>query len=127
MVRRANSSSRARLMSNSAAAVRRKYGGQSRDEPHNIGGDTSVQKITTFLWYDDQAEVDRYWEKLSEAGEPGPCGWLKDRWGLSWQITPNVLLDMLQDKDSERANRVIQAMLQMHKIDIAGLQKAYDG
>ncbi|MCB0232515.1 MAG: VOC family protein, partial [Anaerolineae bacterium] len=64
---------------------------------------------------------------LSEGGEPGPCGWLKDRFGLSWQINPIVLGQMLGDEDRERAGRVMQAMLKMGKIEIAELQRAYDG
>ncbi len=73
----------------------------------------------------DQEEVDYYWNKLSEGGEEGPCGWLKDKYGLSWQVTPRVLIELLQDEDREKANRVMQAMLQMGKIDIAKLQEAY--
>lgn len=76
---------------------------------------------------ESQEEVDLLWEKLSEGGEPGPCGWLKDRFGLSWQINPIVLGQMLGDEDRERAGRVMQAMLKMGKIDIAELQRAYDG
>ncbi|HOD13356.1 MAG TPA: VOC family protein [Spirochaetota bacterium] len=75
-----------------------------------------------------QKEIDYYWEKLSEGGEEGQCGWLKDRYGLSWQIVPARLGEMMQDRDPERANRVMQAMLAMKKIDItifkAGLQQA---
>lgn len=75
-----------------------------------------------------QEEVDFLWEKLSEGGgEPGPCGWINDRFGLSWQINPVVLGQMLGDADPERAGRVMQAMLQMTKIDIAELRRAYDG
>ena len=74
-----------------------------------------------------QEEVDAYWEKLSADGEQGQCGWLKDKFGLSWQVNPTVLGQMLQDKDPDKANRVMQAMLKMHKIDIATLKKAYDG
>lgn len=73
-----------------------------------------------------QKEVDELWEKLSERGEQGPCGWLKDKYGLSWQIVPSILGKLLGDKDAAKANRVMNAMLQMKKIDIAGLQKAYD-
>ena len=73
-----------------------------------------------------QDEVDRLWAALSEGGEPGPCGWLKDRFGLSWQVVPSVLGEMLQDQDRARANRVMQAMLQMNKMDIAALKRAYD-
>lgn len=74
-----------------------------------------------------QKEVDYFWEKLSEGGEPGPCGWLKDKFGLSWQVVPAILPKLLQDEDHERANRVMQAMLQMSKIDIAKLERAYAG
>ena len=72
-----------------------------------------------------QDEVDDLWEQLSEGGKPERCGWLKDKFGLSWQIIPTVLTDLLQDKDPEKSQRVMKAMLQMTKIDIAGLQKAY--
>jgi len=75
---------------------------------------------------EDQSEVDDLWQKLSDGGEEGPCGWLKDRYGLSWQIVPTVLGQMLQDRDPKKAERVMAAMLQMKKIDIAGLKKAYD-
>ena len=73
-----------------------------------------------------QEEVDGLWQKLSEGGEEGPCGWLKDRFGLSWQIVPTILIEMLKDKDPEKAKRVTQAMLQMKKIDIEALKRAYD-
>jgi predicted 3-demethylubiquinone-9 3-methyltransferase (glyoxalase superfamily) len=73
-----------------------------------------------------QDEVDRYWDGLCEGGQPGPCGWLKDRFGLSWQIVPVALGQMLGDPDPERSRRVMQAMLQMRKLDIAGLRKAYE-
>ena len=73
-----------------------------------------------------QAEVDEYWTKLSAGGEEGPCGWLKDKFGLSWQVVPSVLPKMLSDKDPAKANRVMAAMLQMTKIDLNGLQQAYD-
>jgi predicted 3-demethylubiquinone-9 3-methyltransferase (glyoxalase superfamily) len=74
-----------------------------------------------------QEEVDTYWEKLSEGGEPGPCGWLKDRFGLSWQITPGILGEMLGDSSPERSRRVMDAMLGMKKISIEGLKAAYEG
>jgi predicted 3-demethylubiquinone-9 3-methyltransferase (glyoxalase superfamily) len=73
-----------------------------------------------------QEEIDEYWSKLSEGGAESQCGWLKDKYGLSWQITPTVLAEMMQDKDPEKANRAMQAMLQMKKLDIATLQQAYD-
>jgi predicted 3-demethylubiquinone-9 3-methyltransferase (glyoxalase superfamily) len=76
-----------------------------------------------------QEEVDRYWEKLSAGGEPKAqqCGWLQDKFGLSWQIVPAQLVEMLQDKDPEKSGRVMLAMLQMKKIDIAKLRQAYAG
>ncbi len=73
-----------------------------------------------------QEEVDEYWGKLSRGGEEGPCGWLKDRYGLSWQINPTVLGEMLSDRDPRRSRRVMEAMLKMKKIDIADLKKAYE-
>jgi predicted 3-demethylubiquinone-9 3-methyltransferase (glyoxalase superfamily) len=72
----------------------------------------------------DQEEVDRYWNTLSEGGEQGPCGWLKDRFGLSWQIVPTALPRLLADPDPERSQRVMAAMLEMKKIDIAELERA---
>lgn len=76
----------------------------------------------------DQAEVDYYWKALSaDGGEEGPCGWLKDRFGFSWQIVPEALPRLLGDPDPERAQRVFGAMMQMRKIDVAQLQAAYDG
>jgi predicted 3-demethylubiquinone-9 3-methyltransferase (glyoxalase superfamily) len=74
-----------------------------------------------------QQEVDTYWEKLSAGGEQGPCGWLKDRYGLSWQVVPTVLPEMLADADPKRANRVMQAMMKMRKLEIEPLKKAYEG
>jgi predicted 3-demethylubiquinone-9 3-methyltransferase (glyoxalase superfamily) len=69
--------------------------------------------------------VDRLWDKLiADGGEPNPCGWLKDRWGLSWQIIPQVLPELLGGQDKERAARVIQAMFKMQKIDVAALERA---
>jgi len=72
----------------------------------------------------DQEEVDMFWGKLSEGGAEGPCGWLKDRYGVSWQIVPTVLPELLTDPDKEKAQRVMQAMLQMKKIEIAELERA---
>ena len=71
-----------------------------------------------------QDEVDAYWSKLSEGGEEGPCGWLKDRFGLSWQIVPTVLPELLADPDAAKSQRVMQAMLGMKKIEIEGLEQA---
>ena len=75
----------------------------------------------------DQEEVDKFWEKLSEGGEKSQCGWLKDKYGLSWQIVPTVLNELLTDKDPAKSERVMNAMLQMRKIDIETLQKAAAG
>jgi predicted 3-demethylubiquinone-9 3-methyltransferase (glyoxalase superfamily) len=75
----------------------------------------------------DQDEVDELWDRLSEGGEPGPCGWLKDRYGLSWQIVPTALPELLNDPDPEKSNRVMKAMLSMGKIEIQGLRDAYEG
>jgi len=77
---------------------------------------------------ENQKEVDYYWEKLTAGGgEESACGWLKDKFGLSWQITPTVLIDMLHDKDAGKAERVMHAMLHMQKIEIAKLKAAYTG
>jgi predicted 3-demethylubiquinone-9 3-methyltransferase (glyoxalase superfamily) len=73
-----------------------------------------------------QQEVDDLWEKLSAGGQKGQCGWLKDKFGLSWQIVPSALVEMLQDKDAAKSKRVMQAMLQMTKIDIERLRRAYE-
>jgi predicted 3-demethylubiquinone-9 3-methyltransferase (glyoxalase superfamily) len=75
----------------------------------------------------DQAEVDHYWEKLGAGGEEGPCGWLKDRYGLSWQIVPSEAVELFNDRDSGRATRATRAMLGMKKLDLAALQAAADG
>jgi predicted 3-demethylubiquinone-9 3-methyltransferase (glyoxalase superfamily) len=74
-----------------------------------------------------QEEVDEFWQKLTEGGQESQCAWLKDKYGLSWQIVPTVLIEMLQDQNHERTNRVMEAMLQMTKIEIATLKRAYDG
>ena len=75
----------------------------------------------------DQAEVDRLWETLSEGGEEGPCGWLKDRYGVSWQIVPSRMYELIADPDPERAQRAVAAMLQLGKLDLAELERAADG
>jgi predicted 3-demethylubiquinone-9 3-methyltransferase (glyoxalase superfamily) len=81
--------------------------------------------ISFFVNCKTQEEVDALWDKLSEGGEKQQCGWLKDKFGVSWQIIPSALGEMLQDKDPEKAQRVMQTMLQMHKIDIKALKEAY--
>jgi predicted 3-demethylubiquinone-9 3-methyltransferase (glyoxalase superfamily) len=87
---------------------------------------TFAQGISLFVNCESQEEIDDLWEKLSEGGERGPCGWLTDKYGVSWQIVPGVLGEMLNDKDAEKAKRVMDAMLQMGKIDIEGLRQAYE-
>jgi predicted 3-demethylubiquinone-9 3-methyltransferase (glyoxalase superfamily) len=83
--------------------------------------------ISFFVNCETQQEVDELWEKLSEGGKKDRCGWLKDKYGLSWQIIPSALGRMLGDKDPEKSKRVMEAMLQMDKIDIKGLREAYEG
>jgi predicted 3-demethylubiquinone-9 3-methyltransferase (glyoxalase superfamily) len=88
---------------------------------------TFAQGISLFVDCETQEEVDDFWERLSEGGEKGPCGWLQDRYGVSWQIVPRALGELLGDEDPERAERVMNAMLQMTKIEIEGLRAAYEG
>lgn len=82
--------------------------------------------ISFFVNCKTQEEVDDLWEKLSDGGEKQRCGWLRDKYGVSWQIVPTVLGEMLQDKDADKSKRVMEAMLQMGKIDIKGLKQAYE-
>jgi len=86
-----------------------------------------TEAISFFVAVESQDEIDELWEKLTSGGEAGQCGWLKDRYGVSWQIVPPVLGELLGDPDPERASRVMQAMFEMTKIDIAALQAAHDG
>jgi predicted 3-demethylubiquinone-9 3-methyltransferase (glyoxalase superfamily) len=76
---------------------------------------------------DDQAEIDHFWERLSDGGEEGPCGWVKDRYGLSWQVVPTGMVELFTDPDKEKARRAMEAMLQMRKLDIAALEAAAAG
>jgi len=85
------------------------------------------EAISLVVNCESQQEVDYYWEKLSADPKAEMCGWLKDKFGLSWQIVPTVLSKLLSDKDAKKSQRVMQAMLQMKKIDIAGLEKAHNG
>ncbi len=80
-----------------------------------------------FVSCETQDEIDHYYEKLSEGGEKEPCGWLKDKFGVSWQVVPPILGQLLADPDREKANRVMQAMMQMQKFDIQGLENAAAG
>lgn len=83
--------------------------------------------VSFMVMCDDQAEIDRLWAALGQGGTIEQCGWLRDRYGLAWQIAPRILGEMMKDPDRERAKRVAQAMMGMVKFDIAGLKKAYDG
>ncbi len=85
-----------------------------------------TEAISFYVSCETQAEVDTLWEKLSEGGEPGQCGWLKDKFGLSWQIVPTRLNDLLQDSDPVKSGNVMRALLEMKKIDIAELERAYE-
>lgn len=86
-----------------------------------------AEGISLMVTCQNQEEVDHYWEKLSEGGEKGPCGWLKDKFGVSWQIAPTRLTELLQDADPAKAKRVMAAMLKMGKIEIEKLEEAYSG
>jgi predicted 3-demethylubiquinone-9 3-methyltransferase (glyoxalase superfamily) len=91
----------------------------------NGGPDFTFNEAVSFeVICENQEEVDRYWEALSEGGEEGPCGWLKDRFGVSWQVVPARLYELLQDPDSEKSQRAMEAMLGMKKIEIEGLERA---
>jgi predicted 3-demethylubiquinone-9 3-methyltransferase (glyoxalase superfamily) len=88
---------------------------------------TFSEAVSFQVMCESQEEVDDYWSKLGEGGEHGPCGWLKDRFGLSWQIVPTRLAELLGDPDRERAHRAMAAMMKMGKLDIAELEKAAEG
>ena len=88
---------------------------------------TFDEAVSFQIYCEDQKEVDYFWQKLSQGGEEGPCGWLKDRFGLSWQVTPRRLLDMLTAGDAAKADRVTKSFLQMKKFDIAELERVYAG
>jgi predicted 3-demethylubiquinone-9 3-methyltransferase (glyoxalase superfamily) len=84
-----------------------------------------TEAISLVVNCETQKEVDEFWSKLSAGGEEGPCGWLKDKFGLSWQIVPSALVKMIQDEDPKKSKRVMEAMFQMKKLDIARLEHAY--
>jgi predicted 3-demethylubiquinone-9 3-methyltransferase (glyoxalase superfamily) len=86
-----------------------------------------TEAVSLFVNCETQEEVDTLWHKLSEGGQESQCGWLKDKYGLSWQIIPTTLMKLMSDPDREKAGRVTRAMLQMKKIDIATLKQAYNG
>ena len=93
----------------------------------NGGPDFTFDEAVSFqIECEDQAEVDEFWERLTEGGEESQCGWLKDRFGLSWQVTPKRLGELIADPDPGRAQRAMQAMLGMRKIDVAELERAAD-
>ena len=85
------------------------------------------EAVSFMVTCDSQEEVDHYWNTLSAGGQESQCGWLKDKFGLSWQITPTALMEMIQDKDQEKAGRALAAMLKMRKLDLPTLQRAYEG
>jgi predicted 3-demethylubiquinone-9 3-methyltransferase (glyoxalase superfamily) len=94
----------------------------------NGGPDFTFSEAISFqVDCESQDEVDAYWSKLSAGGEEGPCGWLKDKFGLSWQIVPSALPEMLRHPDPQRAERVMGALMQMRKLDIAALKRAFEG
>jgi predicted 3-demethylubiquinone-9 3-methyltransferase (glyoxalase superfamily) len=94
----------------------------------NGGPDFKFDEAVSFeIDCETQEELDYFWEKLSEGGEEGPCGWLKDRFGLSWQVVPVGIQELFDDPDPERADRAMKAMLKMGKLDIAELRRAADG
>ena len=91
----------------------------------NGGSDFTFNEAISFqVLCDDQEEVDRYWETLSDGGEQGPCGWLKDKFGVSWQVVPTALPRLLQQPDAEKSQRVMQAMMGMRKLVIEDLERA---
>ena len=88
---------------------------------------TFDEAVSFQITCETQDEIDYYWKRLSEGGEEGPCGWLKDRYGLSWQVVPTGMEELFADPDRERAQRAMQAMLGMRKLDMAALRRAADG
>lgn len=86
-----------------------------------------TEAVSFQIYCDDQAEVDRLWSALSEGGAEVQCGWVKDRWGLSWQVVPRRLMELMADPDPARARRAMEAMMEMVKIDIAEIERAADG
>ncbi|GAA1301848.1 VOC family protein [Pseudonocardia xinjiangensis] len=94
----------------------------------NGGPEFTFDEAVSFqISCENQEEVDHYWDRLSDGGEEGPCGWLKDRFGLSWQVVPTAFEELLADPDPARAQRAMQAMFSMTKLDIAALRSAADG
>jgi predicted 3-demethylubiquinone-9 3-methyltransferase (glyoxalase superfamily) len=112
----------------SAMIVNFQLAGQELTALNGGPGHPFTDAISLYVDCRDQAEVNRLWDALTaDGGEPGPCGWLKDRYGLSWQIIPARLPELIGGPDPEKAGRAMQAMLQMQKIDVAALERAYNG
>jgi predicted 3-demethylubiquinone-9 3-methyltransferase (glyoxalase superfamily) len=84
------------------------------------------EAVSLTIMCDTQAEIDHFWEKLTEGGSTSACGWLKDKYGLSWQVTPRILIDMIHDKNRKKVQAAFEAMMPMVKLDIATLKQAYD-
>ncbi|MDB5240534.1 MAG: hypothetical protein JWP57_1159 [Spirosoma sp.] len=107
-----------------AISVRFQLDGQEYMAMNGGPSFTFATGFSLFVNCETQDEVDNFWEKLSEGGEKGPCGWLKDKFGVSWQVVPSALGRLLQDKDPDKAKRVMAAMLKMTKLDIQALEQA---
>jgi predicted 3-demethylubiquinone-9 3-methyltransferase (glyoxalase superfamily) len=104
------------------------FGAARQDPPHADGHDPFNNAISLMVTCDTQQEIDRHWDALLQGGgQAVQCGWLKDRYGVSWQITPRALLDMVADPDRAKAKRAMEAMMAMVKLDIAALRRAFDG
>jgi predicted 3-demethylubiquinone-9 3-methyltransferase (glyoxalase superfamily) len=88
---------------------------------------TFDEAISFYIICEDQAELDHFWEKLSDGGEEGPCGWVKDRFGLSWQVVPDGMMELFSDSDPDRAGRAMTEMMKQRKLDLAAVRAAADG
>jgi predicted 3-demethylubiquinone-9 3-methyltransferase (glyoxalase superfamily) len=88
---------------------------------------TFSEAVSFMITCESQEELDHYWERLSDGGEQGPCGWLKDRFGLSWQVVPEGMVELFMSEDRERASRAMAAMMKMSKLDIDAVREAFDG
>ena len=110
-----------------AVAISFRLNGQELIAINGGPGFPFTEAVSFTIHCESQDEVDDLWEKLTDGGEPGRCGWLKDRFGLSWQVVPDALIELLRDEDPEKAQRVVAAMLRMSKIDIPTLQEAHAG
>ena len=86
-----------------------------------------TEAISFMITCESEAELDHYWERLCDGGEPGPCGWLKDRFGLSWQVVPDGMIELFMSEDREAASRAMAAMMKMGKLDLAVVREAYEG